>query len=511
MPPSLRAIQAPIKERYKTDPKAAYITLKPKARSTTPTSPARSRPARALAVAGLHPATGGWVRAVLGRHAARALVACAGVTIKAVATALAIPLKSGTVSAEGDLDFAARRRRQGRTGRLGGRSALVRGGHRRRAGEARPAAQLTTRYCVVYQTISPARRSRCASTACEPCGRALHVACRVGTAPAHPSSRGKSPRRGCPRGCGSPRDLPTYGAAMSPDLLFVLSLRRQMAVRRPSWSATYLAERAGQVVGGMIATLADRGGSGLHLPCARPRPEFIATARCQPSSSMRANCVSPSSTRCGAAARPRAERRAGASCRVAFASLSARCRGPRRPLSRSIAAVLGFCPPSAPAAPRAHAARHPARVRRAAARRHGRAAGRDLIGLSTRVGPTHRDVRGFSDRAVEPHADPHPRIGGPRPAPGDVEHHARLVGFLVHCLTVRLRRCRSASRGAVDRDRRPVGLQSGGSGGCGGQSRWRARRSRHGLSPGGIGDRRETAKVSTIFPRGGRHRGSTSS
>jgi uncharacterized OsmC-like protein len=102
----LRAIQAPIKERYKNEPKAAVITLKAKGTLDDTNIACKVETGRALAVAGLHPATGGsGLELCSGDMLLEALVACAGVTIKAVATALDIPLKSGRVAAEGDLDF----------------------------------------------------------------------------------------------------------------------------------------------------------------------------------------------------------------------------------------------------------------------------------------------------------------------------------------------------------------------------------------------------------------------
>ena len=102
----LRAMQAPIKERYKNDPKAAFITLKAKGTLDDSNIACKVETGRALATAGLHPATGGsGLELCSGDMLLEALVACAGVTVKAVATALAIPLKSGKVSAEGDLDF----------------------------------------------------------------------------------------------------------------------------------------------------------------------------------------------------------------------------------------------------------------------------------------------------------------------------------------------------------------------------------------------------------------------
>src|SRR3974390_1526576 len=102
----LRAMQAPIKERYKNDPKSAVITLKARGTLDDANIACKVGTGHALAVAGLHPATGGsGLELCSGDMLLEALVACAGVTLKAVATALAIPLKRATVSAEGDLDF----------------------------------------------------------------------------------------------------------------------------------------------------------------------------------------------------------------------------------------------------------------------------------------------------------------------------------------------------------------------------------------------------------------------
>src|SRR5205814_861779 len=103
---ALRTMQAPIKERYKGDPSAAMITLKAKGSIDDANIACKVETGRALAVAGLHPATGGsGLELCSGDMLLEALVACAGVTLKAVSTALDIPLKSGHVSAEGDLDF----------------------------------------------------------------------------------------------------------------------------------------------------------------------------------------------------------------------------------------------------------------------------------------------------------------------------------------------------------------------------------------------------------------------
>src|SRR5437870_609571 len=151
----LRAMQAPIKERYKTDPKAAVITLKAKGTLDDSHIACKVETGRALAVAGLHPATGGsGLELCSGDMLLEALVACAGVTLKAVATALEIPLRSGSVSAEGDLDF------RGTLGvakdapvgfaeiRL--RFALDTDAPQKKLDQH---LKLTERYCVVYQTI----------------------------------------------------------------------------------------------------------------------------------------------------------------------------------------------------------------------------------------------------------------------------------------------------------------------------------------------------------------------
>jgi uncharacterized OsmC-like protein len=151
----LRAMQAPIKDRYKSDAKAAFITLKAKGTLDDTNIACKVETGRALAVAGLHPATGGsGMELCSGDMLLEALVACAGVTVKAVATALDIPLKSGKVSAEGDLDFR---------GTLGvAKDAPVGFAQIRLRFDLDTDApqdkldqllKLTERYCVVYQTI----------------------------------------------------------------------------------------------------------------------------------------------------------------------------------------------------------------------------------------------------------------------------------------------------------------------------------------------------------------------
>src|SRR5437899_8405919 len=103
---ALRAMQAPLKDRYKGDPGSALVTLRAKGTIDNAHIACKVETGRALAVAGLHPATGGsGLELCSGDMLLEALVACAGVTLKAVATALDIPLKAGTVAAEGELDF----------------------------------------------------------------------------------------------------------------------------------------------------------------------------------------------------------------------------------------------------------------------------------------------------------------------------------------------------------------------------------------------------------------------
>ena len=122
-PQELRAIQAPIKERYKDAPQAAMITLKAEGRLGEGIT-CKVQTGQALVAAGLHPATGGdGLSACSGDMLLEALVACAGVTLGAVATSIGIDVRSGVVRAEGDLDFREPGRREGRTGRLFAHSA----------------------------------------------------------------------------------------------------------------------------------------------------------------------------------------------------------------------------------------------------------------------------------------------------------------------------------------------------------------------------------------------------
>src|ERR1043166_5332656 len=102
----LRNLQAPLKDSYKREPGKALITLKAQGELDAHGIACRVETGKALVEAGLHPATGGdGSQACSGDMLLEALVACAGVTLKAVATALDFKLRSGTVKAEGDLDF----------------------------------------------------------------------------------------------------------------------------------------------------------------------------------------------------------------------------------------------------------------------------------------------------------------------------------------------------------------------------------------------------------------------
>src|SRR4051812_37496171 len=103
---TLRELQAPLKAKYRDTPDAAVVTLKAQGDLAEGAIACKVETGRALIEAGLHPATGGsGLEACSGDMLLEALVACSGVTLKAVATALEIPLRHGTVKAEGDLDF----------------------------------------------------------------------------------------------------------------------------------------------------------------------------------------------------------------------------------------------------------------------------------------------------------------------------------------------------------------------------------------------------------------------
>jgi uncharacterized OsmC-like protein len=156
----LRELQAPLKERYRAAPDAALITLRAQGRLGDDGLTCKVETGRALVEAGLHPATGGdGLSACSGDMLLEALVACAGVTLRAVATALEIELRGGTVSAEGDLDFRGTLGVD-KTAPVGFRDIRLRFDLETDAPSDKidSLVKLTERYCVVYQTLrNPAK------------------------------------------------------------------------------------------------------------------------------------------------------------------------------------------------------------------------------------------------------------------------------------------------------------------------------------------------------------------
>ncbi|HEX8054872.1 MAG TPA: OsmC family protein [Thermoleophilaceae bacterium] len=151
----LRAVQAPLKERYASEPEAALVTLSASGTLGENVS-CTVQSGRALAEAGLHPATGGDGSLLCsGDMLLEALVACAGVTLQAVATSLGIEVASGTVRAEGDLDFRGTLAVD-REAPVGFASIRLAFELDTEADEAQLATlrKLTERYCVVYQTLA---------------------------------------------------------------------------------------------------------------------------------------------------------------------------------------------------------------------------------------------------------------------------------------------------------------------------------------------------------------------
>jgi uncharacterized OsmC-like protein len=151
----LRGLQAPLKQLYRDQPARARITLAASGTVDDTTLTCRVETGRALVEAGLHPATGGsGLQACSGDMLLQALVACAAVTLRAVATALAVPVRRGTVHAEGDLDFR---------GTLGVDKDVPVGFQAIRlrfvldtpasADQLATLLKLTERYCVVLQTL----------------------------------------------------------------------------------------------------------------------------------------------------------------------------------------------------------------------------------------------------------------------------------------------------------------------------------------------------------------------
>jgi uncharacterized OsmC-like protein len=151
---SLRAIQAPLKDKYRAAPETALVTLKAQAQLGAGIT-CKIATGKALVEAGLHPATGGdGISACSGDMLLEALAACAGVTLGAVATALDIPIRDGQIVAEGDLDF------RGTLGvskeaPVGFQAIRLRFQLDTDASQEQLATllRLTERYCVVYQTL----------------------------------------------------------------------------------------------------------------------------------------------------------------------------------------------------------------------------------------------------------------------------------------------------------------------------------------------------------------------
>lgn len=150
----LKNLQAPLKEKYREHPDTAVITLKAQGNVGNGVS-CKVDTGRALVEAGLHPATGGTgMLACSGDMLLEALVACAGVTLKAVATAIGVEIKNGIIKAEGDLDF------KGTLGvskevPVGFKNIRLKFDLESNASEEQMSSlkKLTERYCVVYQTL----------------------------------------------------------------------------------------------------------------------------------------------------------------------------------------------------------------------------------------------------------------------------------------------------------------------------------------------------------------------
>lgn len=150
----LKALQAPLKDRYRTEPGAAVITLKAEGRLGEGAT-CSVKTAKALVEAGLHPATGGTgMHACSGDMLLESLAACAGVTLNAVATALGLEIRDAVVKVEGDLDFRGTLgvAKDAPVGFRDIRLAFEIDGDLTQEQEA-TLLKLTERYCVVYQTL----------------------------------------------------------------------------------------------------------------------------------------------------------------------------------------------------------------------------------------------------------------------------------------------------------------------------------------------------------------------
>jgi uncharacterized OsmC-like protein len=150
----LRSLQEPLKQKYRDDAASAVITLRAQGRIGEGIT-CKVQTGKALVEAGLHPATGGsGLAACSGDMLLEALVACAGVTLRAVATALDIDLRDATVKAEGDLDFRGTLAVD-KTAPVGFRDIRLRFELETTAAQEQieTLIRLTERYCVVYQTL----------------------------------------------------------------------------------------------------------------------------------------------------------------------------------------------------------------------------------------------------------------------------------------------------------------------------------------------------------------------
>jgi uncharacterized OsmC-like protein len=158
----LRAMQQPLKDAYREHPEQAVVTLRAQGQLEDQAISCSVETGQALAVAGLHPATGGDGSLVCsGDMLLQALVACAGVTLRAVATSLGIDVAGGTVTAEGDLDFRGTLA-VGKDAPVGFRSIRLTFDLDTEASleQVQTLIRLTERYCVVYQTLAhPAQLS----------------------------------------------------------------------------------------------------------------------------------------------------------------------------------------------------------------------------------------------------------------------------------------------------------------------------------------------------------------
>ena len=152
----LRALQQPLKDAYRSDPASAVTTLRARGELGAEEVSCSVETGRALAVAGLHPATGGdGTLACSGDMLLQALVACAGVTLRAVATSLGLDVAGGTVSAEGDLDFRGTLA-VAKEAPVGFRAIRLSFDLDTGATQEQVSTliKLTERYCVVYQTLA---------------------------------------------------------------------------------------------------------------------------------------------------------------------------------------------------------------------------------------------------------------------------------------------------------------------------------------------------------------------